>query len=264
MAPTNNRIRPPLIVLLGQAMAAFLFISFPVAAQDNLDAAAPTKVESHVEGHTDNSRAQQIPQSDVPTDRLFYALPNFLTVESSDKLPPLTTQQKFRVVARSSFDYVEYPWYAFRASINQAQNSEPVYGQGTASYVRRYALTFADCTIENFMVGAVFPSLLRQDPRFYRSGQGTVWHRTGYAGSRIFVTRADSGREQFNSSEILGSALATGISTYSYHPVEDRTLRNAALGWGTQIAFHTLTIVMREFWPDLRRKISHEQHRGTF
>ena len=163
---------------------------------------------------------------------------------------------------RSSFDYVEYPWYAFRAGISLAQNSEPTYGQGAAGYGKRYALTFADCTIENFIVGAIFPSLLRQDPRFYRSGEGSVSHRTGYAVSRIFVTRADSGHEQFNFSEIFGSALAAGISTYSYHPAQDRTLHSAAAGWGTQLAFHTFTIVMREFWPDLRQKISRTPYRG--
>jgi hypothetical protein len=179
-------------------------------------------------------------------------------VESPQKLSPLTTQQKFRVVARSSFDYVEYPWYAFRAGISQAQNSEPAYGQGASGYAKRYALTFADCTIENFMVGAVFPWLLRQDPRFYRSGEGTVGHRTGYAVSRIFVTRTDTGREQFNFSEILGSALVAGVSTYSYHPAEDRNLRHAVSGWGTQVGFHTCTIIMREFWPDLRRAVSHK------
>ena len=74
------------------------------------------------------------------------------------------------------------------------------------------------------------------------------------------MTRSDSGRKQFNFSEILGSALAAGISTYSYRPAQDRTLRNAADVWRSQVAFHTLTIVMKEFWPDLRRKIHHSKH----
>jgi hypothetical protein len=74
--------------------------------------------------------------------------------------------------------------------------------------------------------------------------------------SRIFITRSDAGKSQFNTSEILGSAIAAAISTYSYHPQADRTLSNTASVWGTQIGYDTLTIVVKEFWPDIRRKLS--------
>lgn len=188
-------------------------------------------------------------------DRLFFTLPNFLTLENAKQVPPLTTGQKFKVVTRGSFDYVEYPWYAFLAGISQAQNSEAGYGQGAQGYGKRFGAAMADGTIENYMTSAVFPSLLRQDPRFFQSGHGGFWHRTWYAVSRIIVTRGDSGKEQFNYSEIFGSALAAGISTYSYHPHEDKTLANTATVWGTQVGYDSLTFVVKEFWPDIRRKI---------
>lgn len=216
--PSNHRTRPSFLIRVGRLITAFLILCLSAAAQAELGTGAPQREKSGPEIHFDNPKADQTPPASISNDRLFYTLPNFLTVESPSNLRPLRAQQKFKVVARTSFDYVEYPWYAFRASISQAQDNEPSYGQGAAGYAKRYALTFADCTFENFMVGAVLPSLLRQDPRFYRSGHGTVLHRTGYAVSRIFVTRTDSGREQFNYSEIVGSALAAGVSTYSYHP----------------------------------------------
>jgi hypothetical protein len=182
-------------------------------------------------------------------------LPNFLTLENAAQVPPLTAGEKFKVVARSSFDYVQYPWYGFLAGISQAENSEPGYGQGAAGYGKRYGAALADGAIENFMTSAVFPSLLRQDPRFFQSGKGGFWHRVGYAMSRVVVTRGDSGNAQFNFSEIFGSALSAGISTYSYHPHADRTLRNTASVWGTQVGYDTLTYVVKEFWPDIRRKL---------
>ena len=193
--------------------------------------------------------------SGTSKDRLFYTLPNFLTLENASQVPPLTAGQKFKVVARSSFDYVEYPWYGFLAGISQAENSEPGYGQGAAGYGKRFGAAAADGTIENFMTSAVFPSLLRQDPRFFQSGKGGFWHRSGYAVSRVFVTRGDSGHSQANFSEIVGSALAAGISTYSYHPRSDRTLRNSASVWGSQVGYDALVYFVREFWPDIRRKI---------
>jgi hypothetical protein len=195
-------------------------------------------------------------QSGTSNDRLFYALPNFLTLENVGQVPPLTVGQKFKVVTRGSFDYIQIPWYGFLAGISQAEDSEPGYGQGAQGYGKRFGAYFADGTIENYFTGAIFPSLLRQDPRFFQSGKGGFWHRTGYAVSRIFVTRTDSGGEQFNYSEIVGSALSAGISTYSYHPKGDRTLPNTASVWGTQVGYDTITIVVKEFWPDIRRKLS--------
>ena len=154
-----------------------------------------------------------------------------------------------------SFDYIQIPWYGLLAGVSQAENSEPGYGQGAAGYGKRFAASFADGTIESYLTGAVLPTLLHQDPRFFQLGKGGFWHRTGYAISRIFVTRADSGGGQFNYSEILGSALSAGISTYSYHPRGDRTLPNTASVWGTQVGYDTLTLAVKEFWPDIRRKL---------
>jgi hypothetical protein len=210
-------------------------------------------------------------------DRLFYTLPNFLSLENAGEVPPLTTKQKFSVVARSSFDYVEYPWYGFLAGISQAENSEPGFGQGFGGYGKRFASAFADGTIENFMVGAVLPSLLHQDPRFFQSGEGSFTHRAGYAVSRTFVTRTDSGNAQFNYSEIVGSALSSAISTNTYHPrsmiiatksgprfyASDRTLTNTASVWGSQLGYDTITIVVKEFWPDIHRKLSHQRKKSN-
>ena len=188
-------------------------------------------------------------------DRLFYALPNFLTLENAGNVPPLTAAEKFKVTARSSFDPVEYLWYGALAGISQWENSEPGYGQGAEGYGKRYGAYFADGTIENFWTAAILPSLLRQDPRYYQLGKGGFWKRTGYAVRRIFVTPTDSRKNQFNYSEIFGSAAAAGISTFSYHPRGERNLPNAASVWGSQVGYDTLTYVVKEFWPDIRRKL---------
>jgi hypothetical protein len=196
---------------------------------------------------------QRTDQPGTSNDRLFWTLPDFLTVKNQGLYPPLTAGQKFKVVARSSFDWVEYPWIGFLAGISQAENSEPEYGQGAEGYAKRYGSTFGDSVIENFMTGAVMPSVLHQDPRYFQLGEGGFWHRTEYAVSRIWVTRSDSGQKQFNFSEIGGAAIAAAISTYSYHPRGDRNVGNTARLWGTQIGLDTITIDVKEFWPDIKR-----------
>jgi hypothetical protein len=227
-----------------------------------------------------NSQGQaSTEQSGTSKDRLFYALPNFLTLENAGQRPPLTTKQKYAVVARGSFDYIQIPWYGFLSGINQAEDSEPGFGQGAAGYGKRFATSFADGTIENFIVGAILPSLLHQDPRYFQLGQGSFLHRTFYAASRNVVTRTDSGKNQFNYSEIVGGALAASISTYGYHPTHkifptttpgvyrfvpsDRTLSNTAKVWAAQYGYDTLTLVVKEFWPDIHRKISPKYRRES-
>ena len=222
----------------------------------------------------DNKQTKATSQSAGPgtsNDRLFFTLPNFLTLENAGQVPPLTTKQKYAVVARGSFDYIQIPWYGFLSAVGQAQDSEPGYGQGWEGYGKRFAASFADGTIENFMTGAILPSLLRQDPRYFQLGQGSFAHRTWYAVSRNLITRTDSGKNQFNYSEVVGGALSAALSTYSYHPKSkivttttpgelrfipsDRTLSNTAKVWGTQYGYDTMTLVVKEFWPDIRRKL---------
>jgi hypothetical protein len=199
-------------------------------------------------------------ESGTSKDRLFFALPNFLTLENAGQVPPLTAGQKFKVVAQGSFDPIQIVWYAALAGVSQAENSEPGFGQGAEGYGKRYGAYAADGTIENFFVGAILPSVLHQDPRYFQSGHGSFFDRSGYAVSRIFVTRSDSGHTQFNFSEIFGSAIASGISTYSYHPHADRTLPNTASVWGSQVGYDTITLVVKEFWPDIRRKLKKQPH----
>jgi hypothetical protein len=192
--------------------------------------------------------------SGTSSDRLFWTLPNFLTVESAAQVPPLTSGQKFKVVARGMFDPVELVYIGVISGIDQANNTYGSYGQGAAGYGKRYATNFGDTLIENFMVGAIMPSLLRQDPRYYRLGKGGFLHRTRYALGRIFVTRSDAGHKQFNYSEIFGSGIAAVISTYSYHPQGERTPGDVLGVWGTQLGIDAWATVLKEFWPDIRHK----------
>jgi hypothetical protein len=245
------RLVPWLLVasLWGQTQAQNEAPGQPAGSQGQ----TPDQATSQAKGKDQRNKEKQ--NSGTSKDRLFFALPNFLTLENTQNIEPLSTGEKFRVTVRGSFDPVEYFWYGALAGIGQAENSEHTFGQGAEGYAKRYGVQFADGTIENFMTKAIFPSLLHQDPRYFQLGKGGFWHRVGYSAGRILFTRSDAGTTQFNFSEIFGAATAAGISTYSYHPRDDRTVANAADVWVTQVAFDTLSYVVKEFWPDIRRKI---------
>jgi len=193
-------------------------------------------------------------QNGTSNDRLFWTLPDFLTLENVGKVPPLTTGQEFRVVTRETLDWSTIPYVAFVAALSQADRNDKSYGQGWGAYGKRSASAFGDTAIENYMVGAVFPSMLGEDPRYYQMGKGGFWRRTKYSVSRIVITRTNAGNNRFNYSEIVGAAVAAGVGNI-YHAQSDRTFSNTMSIWGQQVAWDTFTVEMREFWPDLRRAV---------
>ncbi|MGB8543636.1 MAG: hypothetical protein WCD49_18555 [Candidatus Acidiferrales bacterium] len=187
-------------------------------------------------------------------DRILWTLPNFLTVENADNIPPLTAGQKFKVVGRSLIDPSEFVLIGFVAGLGQASDSNPSYGQGAQGYAKRYGTSYADNAVENFMASAVLPSLLHQDPRYYQLGRGGFWRRVEHAVGRVVITRSDWGQRQFNYSEVFGAGMAAAISTYSYHPQSERSFGNVAGVWATQIGWDVATYMVKEFWPDLRKR----------
>jgi len=223
-------------------------------AQQAGQALAPATIQTQTKLADDASAApiQPTPDPKVPqNDRIFWALPNNLTVEEASSLPPLTVGQKFAVTAKDSFDPVVFGFIGLEAGIGQASNTEPKFGQGLKGYSKRYGVAFADNAIGNFMTSAIFPAMLHQDPRFYQMESGGFFHRAWYAATRVLVTRSDSGKAQFNFSEILGNGMAAAISN-AYHP-GPRTLGSNVSIWGTQIGWDIAAYEMKEFWPDIHR-----------
>jgi hypothetical protein len=179
-------------------------------------------------------------------DRIFGMLPNYTTVEGATEIRPPTVKQKFRMAGENSFDPYVFAIVGIDAAIGA--------GQGGVGYERRYMMALADNSIGNFMTTAVLPSALGQDPRYFQLGEGGVLHRMAYALSRSVVTRGASGARQFNLSEIGGNALAAGVSNL-YYPAAARTLGSTVTRWGTQIMWDALSNELKEFWPDIRKKI---------
>jgi hypothetical protein len=80
--------------------------------------------------------------------------------------------------------------------------------------------------------------------------------------SRVAVTRTDAGATQVNYSEFLGAASAAGIANL-YYPAESRTIGYTMQKFGVQLASRALFNALREFWPDVRHKLSHQSDPGN-
>src|SRR6202042_1641171 len=117
---------------------------------------------------------------------------NYRTADSTMPFAPLTVAQKWRIAEKDTFDYPSYVLAAAFAGISQLNNSNSNFGQGAQGYAKRYAAGIADQDIGNFMTEAIYPSLLHEDPRYFRKVHGSVMGRLGYAATRVLVTRTDS------------------------------------------------------------------------
>ena len=194
------------------------------------------------------------PDREQKAGRLFGVLPNNTTVPPDAPVRPLTTKEAFTIATLDSFDPYVLPLVGVMAGVSHMQNEPPAFGRGLTGYTKRYVTAFSDSAISNVMTVAVLPTLLRQDPRYYELGEGGFWHRAGYAASRSVITRGRSGRTQFNFSEIGGDALAVGVSN-AYYPEANRTWEDNLTRWAMVVMWHTLSNEIREFWPDIRRRI---------
>jgi hypothetical protein len=200
-----------------------------------------------VERKPNSSEGQQ-------TKRMFWIIPNFAAVSADTELPPLTTREKYSLALQDSVDYSSFVWSGMLAGQSMALRSYPELRNGIAGYSRYYWRAFADQASGSFFTEAFVPALTHEDPRYYTRGHGGFFHRVGYALSRIAVTKTDSGGMGFNYSEVAGNALEAGLSNL-YYPPEERSLHNTAINYLSQLEAASINNIVREFWPDIRRKM---------
>ena len=190
-------------------------------------ATAPTSV---VVRPTEVVAAQQ--EKAEEKQRVIGVIPNFYTSYIWDAAP-LNTKQKFSLSLRDTFDPVSFIGVSLGAGIEQARNTFPGYGQGTAGYGKRWGALFANGRTSDILSRAVFPSLLHQDPRYFYQGSGSTWSRINHAVGNAFVARSDSGHLMPNYSYFLGD-LCSGAISNLYYPASSRgaglVITNAAFG----------------------------------
>ncbi len=151
--------------------------------------------------------------------RVFGIVPNFYVVYDRDP-QPLTAKLKFRLAMKVSTDPVTFAGVTFMAAVNQAADT-PDYGQGWAAYGKRVGATAADGFTDIMIGGAILPSLLHQDPRYFYQGTGPTTSRIRHAMLSPFITRSDNGNLQPNYSSVGGDLASSAIANL-YYPASSR------------------------------------------
>ena len=185
--------------------------------------------------------------------KLLAVIPNYYASYVADAAP-MNPKQKFELAWKLAIDPSSFVIAGIIAGGEQANNSFPGYGQGAAGYARRFGAAYGDFFIGTYISNAILPSILKQDPRYFYKGTGTVKSRILYALARSVVTRGDNGRWQPDYSGILGSLAVGGISNL-YCPEDSRhgfetTLNNTLIGIGTSTGVNILQeFVFRKVTP---------------
>jgi hypothetical protein len=187
--------------------------------------------------------------------RIFGIIPNFY-VSYDQNAAPLTAKLKFQLAAKVSYDPITFVGVGVAAAAEQAGN-HPNYPQGWKGFGERYGAAYTNGFTDIMIGGAILPSLLHQDPRYFYQGTGTTGSRTLHAVSSAFVCRGDNGRPQPNYSTIGGDLASAAISN-AYYPASNRgvglLLGNFLIGTGQRAAAN----LAQEF---ILRRLTHKPAR---
>lgn len=243
LRPAVGRARFPGIVLV----SLFFLCAWSLGQQTPPAPPADTRQEKEIEKKEQSQRMIVIPQ---------------FSVTNRKTPPPLTAGGKFHLFFKSAFDPVEFGVAGLQAGVSQASDEFPEYGQGAAGYGKRYGATFADSVSSGFFSDFVYTSIFKEDPRYFRMGEGPFKRRVGYALAQAFVIHKDAGGRTFNWSNALG-AVTSGSLSNTYYPSSDRgfglTMNRAAIS----LMYGSLGGVSSEFWPDIDQRLFHRHRKDT-
>lgn len=220
----------------------------------------PTQSDSKPEGQNliqpGPNLQQNPPLPGQQPKRILGLMPNFRAVSAGATPPPPTLKENFTIATKNSFDYSAFVFVGITSLLAEANGSHPQLGGGFYGFTHYYWRGWVDKTDGNYWVIFALPTLLHEDERYYALGQGGAWKRLTYSASRIFITPSFREHNTFNASEVIGRAIAQGISV-TYYPSQTRTPGALAQKYGYALGRDALTNIFREFWPDIAAHVLH-------
>jgi hypothetical protein len=260
-----------LIVLSSMALSAMAAPSFAQSQQDKPDSPGPAATDPAAQNPPataqDKSAAAQNPQppAGAPAQqpdnpkRILGIIPNFQTTNDKSATPKaLTPKEKYTLAYHQIFDVSAHIGNALQAGIQQATNGEPHYGEGWGAYAERFAAAEGDQFSSSFLIYGFLPSILHDDPRYFRRGHGSPGSRLWYAITRTVVTRTDAQTPTFNAPLVFGQLGQAGISNL-YYPKQDRNVEGTFTTWGVNLAYNSMYNVLKEYYPDFLRILKHRK-----
>ena len=250
---------PLLIIAFASSSFLTLHSQEAPAAQQQIQAPLPDTPQPKTEAPAPNpatkTKEEKAIEHQEQSQRILGVVPQF-GLTSRMNAPPLSPGEKFHLFVKSAFDPAIIAIEGLQAGLSQAENEFPGYGQGAQGYGKRYGASFADEVSSNFFANYFYSVLLKEDPRYFRLGHGSVKHRIGYALAQEFVCHTDRGGRDFAWENVLGAFSSGGLSN-AYYPSSDRgfglTMSRSAIA----LAYGSAGGLVDEFWVDINHKLFH-------
>ncbi len=193
-----------------------------------------------------------LPPEEIATEQVHVAekqralgiIPAFYAVYDPHPVP-LTPKLKFTLAYRTAIDPVTMLGTAFISGIDQASDT-PAYVQGAKGYGQRFGANYANDLTDVFIGGAILPTILHQDPRYYYQGTGSNRSRMWHAIRNPFVCKGDNGQWQPNYSSV-GGYLASGAIANTYYPTSNRGPGLVFSTAGVDIGADMANAIIQEF-----------------
>jgi len=166
----------------------------------------------------------------------------------------LEIKDKLFLYLHDSVDPETFLNAGFNAMVSQADNRDPSFGQGGKGFAKRLGASYTDEVQFRFFKEFAYPTIFSEDPRYYRMGQGPARRRLLHAVAHSVVAYSDNGKPMFNFSEWLGEVSGTSIGNL-YHPGNRRGFSPAAQNVALDVVMDIGFDELREFWPEVARKL---------
>lgn len=226
-------------------------------AEELPDAPAPQQSQQSEPKSKEAPANTGAPKSKQQPKRILGMMPNYRAVSAGAIPPPPTPKEAFKVATQNSFDYSSFVFVGLTSMIAEGEDTHPSLGKGVPGFWAYSWRGFVDKVDGNYWVIFILPTAFHQDERYFARGEGSIWQRASYSSTRVFITPNYQGRNTLNVSELMGRAIAQGIST-TYYPSADRSPGALATKWGYAIMRDALTNTFREFWPDIAEHVLHQ------
>jgi len=218
-----------------------------------------SKPDNSISTAQSKSKEERQIEKKEQSQRILGVIPDFGTT-NRQHASALTSQQKLHLAIKSAFDPAEIAAVAAQSGLSQAENEFPEYGQGAAGYGKRFGATLADEVSSSFWVNYFYPVVTKEDPRYFRLGQGSIMRRIRYALLQEVVCHTDKGGRSFSWENFLGAFTTGGLSNVYYPPAErglGLTMSRSAIS----IGYGSLGGLVDEFYPDIARRLFHRHEK---
>jgi hypothetical protein len=172
------------------------------------------------------------------------------TIAPNEIADPLTVHEKIVGGLKDSVSLFSMAGWFGAAGWEQATNGSPNYGTNSGAFAARLGAASARGASEGIFSESLFAPIFHQDPRYYIMGNSqNFFKRLVYAGTRVIITRNDSGKEAPNFSLLAGNAAGSAL-TIPYYPQKNTTFSEVAQTWGGSLGGSAIGYVVDEFLAD--------------